>query len=86
MKVYNPGDKVDLKNGGIMFRGGLSKQDPHQEMEEKMAKMQGSAHNNSLKGQALKVIEKKIAIQKLGEMAKSMNLVQNIEEGEFHGI
>jgi hypothetical protein len=25
LKIYQPGDKVDMRNGGILYKGGLNK-------------------------------------------------------------
>lgn len=39
LRIYRPGDPVDMRMGGIMFRGGLSKATPeiklfHQQLDD----------------------------------------------------
>lgn len=36
VKIYQPGDHVDVSRGGILLRGGLSKLDKKEKKEQKM--------------------------------------------------
>jgi len=36
VRIYQPGDHVDVSSGGIMLRGGLSKLDKKEKKEQKI--------------------------------------------------
>lgn len=95
-KLYQPGDHIDVSNGGILLRGGLSKIDKVEKKLTKKAQLEEtggqitkspSALNKSTLSAQMqtKVIEKKKQIADLGAAAKNMGLIQDADEGDLNG-
>lgn len=96
IKLYSPGDIVDLSSGGVLLRGGLSSLTnnakdaamvlaDHTNHKFGSLKMVKSEMNVSKQFQRNFILEKREEIKNLGEMARNLG-VQKLDDGEFFGI
>lgn len=100
VELYHPGDHIDVSNGGILFRGGLSQiNEESEKLTEKaqldetskqikisINKSQQAPNKGHLSAQnASSVNQKEKQIADLEAAAKNMGLIQDADEGDLNG-
>lgn len=90
MKIYKPGDLIDVQSGCVLFRGGMT------ELDKNIAEVQKTLMSNTDYDTNLEIntdrlgskkyIVKQQNLKDLGSFAKDLGLKKNLEVAEIKGI
>lgn len=92
VEIYYDGDAVDITNGGVMLRGGLSKMTREEKRKYKIDEKSAldvsySAIYQQDRSTSVSIVERKKTIKELAELAKTHGSAKpQASQADFMGI